>query len=50
LLSLETVRGYLQRVNDVLEAEPEQSSGARIAPRLTGQVALERVSFRYGPQ
>jgi ATP-binding cassette subfamily B protein len=50
LLSLETVRGYLQRVNDVLEAEPEQPSGAKVAPRLSGQVALERVSFRYGPQ
>ena len=51
LLSLETVRGYLQRVNDVLEAEPEQPNGAvRVAAPLSGKVALERVSFRYGPQ
>jgi ABC-type bacteriocin/lantibiotic exporter with double-glycine peptidase domain len=50
LLSLETVRGYIERVNDVLAAEPEQASGLRVAPRLRGDVALERVSFRYGPQ
>jgi ATP-binding cassette subfamily B protein len=50
LLSLETVRGYLQRVNDVLGAEPEQTAGARVATQLSGQVALEQVSFRYGPQ
>ena len=50
LLSLETVRGYLERVNDVLDAEPEQSAGKRVAPRLSGHVALERVSFRYAAQ
>jgi ABC-type bacteriocin/lantibiotic exporter with double-glycine peptidase domain len=50
LLSLETVRGYLERVNDVLAAQPEQTAELRAAPRLRGQVALERVSFRYGPQ
>jgi ATP-binding cassette subfamily B protein len=44
------VRGYLERVNDVLEAEPEQEAGRRVAPRLQGRVALERVSFRYAPQ
>ncbi len=49
LLSLETVRGYLQRVNDVLEAEPEQPPGRKAAPRLTGQIALEHVTFRYSP-
>jgi ATP-binding cassette, subfamily B, bacterial len=50
LLGLETARGYLQRVNDVLDAEPEPVEGRRVAPRLAGDVTLERVSFRYGPQ
>jgi ATP-binding cassette, subfamily B, bacterial len=51
LLSLELVRGYLQRVADVLEAAPEQPPGERrLCPRLGGKVALDRVSFRYHPQ
>jgi ATP-binding cassette subfamily B protein len=50
LSSLELVRGTLQRVADVLEAAPEQAAGLRAAPRLTGRVELDRVSFRYHPQ
>jgi ATP-binding cassette subfamily B protein len=51
LSALELVRGYLQRVADVLEAAPEQARGVpRPAPRLTGRVELDRVSFRYHPQ
>jgi ATP-binding cassette subfamily B protein len=51
LIGLELVRGYLQRVADVLEAPPEQAPGQRRrAPRLGGEVSLERVSFRYHPQ
>jgi ATP-binding cassette subfamily B protein len=50
LLALELVRGYLQRVADVLEAPPEQPpEETRPAPRLAGKVGLDRVSFRYQP-
>jgi ABC-type bacteriocin/lantibiotic exporter with double-glycine peptidase domain len=48
-MSLEVVRSYLARVNDVLEAQPEQdSSKVQGAPRLRGEVELENVSFSYG--
>ncbi len=47
--SFQTVRMYLERVNDVLEAEPEQEPGKkRPSPRLAGGIELEKVSFRYG--
>jgi len=47
--TFQTVRTYLERVNDVLEAEPEQLPGTtRPPPKLTGKVELEHVSFRYG--
>jgi ATP-binding cassette subfamily B protein len=50
LLSLETVRGYLRRVADVLSAEPEQPrEGLQLAPGLAGRVTLDAVSFRYHP-
>jgi ATP-binding cassette subfamily B protein len=50
LLSLEMARGYIERVNDVLDAKPEQPPGAlRVARPLSGQVSLHRVSFAYGP-
>ncbi|HWE31013.1 MAG TPA: cysteine peptidase family C39 domain-containing protein, partial [Polyangia bacterium] len=50
-MSMDMLRGYLARVNDVLEAQPEQNR-ARVKPahRLSGRIALERVSFRYSPQ
>ncbi len=48
--SLEVARGYLERVSDVLQAEPEQTSGRRIAPALGGRIELARVGFRYHPR
>jgi ATP-binding cassette subfamily B protein len=48
LIRLETVRAYLQRVADVLDAEPEQGPAPRrLAPRLSGRITLEGVSFSY---
>jgi ATP-binding cassette, subfamily B, bacterial len=48
-LSLEMVGTYLSRVNDVLEALPEEDAArVRVAPRLEGKVEVENVSFRYG--
>jgi ABC-type bacteriocin/lantibiotic exporter with double-glycine peptidase domain len=45
---LQRVRGYLDRLIDVLEAEPEQAPGAvQSAPRLTGRIDVRGVSFRY---
>ena len=42
-MSLEMVRAYLARVNDVLEAAPEQDRArAAPAPRLTGRVIARR--------
>ncbi len=50
-MSLQVVRGYLDRVNDVLEAPPEQdTAGTRAAGPLSGRITVEQVSFRYGPQ
>jgi len=46
---LQLVRSYMARVDDVLEAAPEQTSGAvRRAHSLQGRVQVENVSFRYG--
>ncbi|WP_437757317.1 peptidase domain-containing ABC transporter [Sorangium sp. So ce1389] len=46
----QALHGYLERIADILSAAPEQEKrGARPAPRLRGQIALEQVSFRYGP-
>jgi ABC-type bacteriocin/lantibiotic exporter with double-glycine peptidase domain len=39
---------HLERMNDVLEAEPEQDpAGVTAAPPLSGRVELRHVSFRY---
>jgi ABC-type bacteriocin/lantibiotic exporter with double-glycine peptidase domain len=45
---LQVVRSHLDRIADVVEAEPEQDlqSIAR-PPRLSGEIQLERVSFQY---
>jgi ABC-type bacteriocin/lantibiotic exporter with double-glycine peptidase domain len=41
---------YLDRIADVREAPLEQEPGrVRVAPALTGRIALDHVSFRYGP-
>lgn len=49
---LETVKSYVARIDDVLQAEKEQPEGApsRAAPPLAGRVTLENVSFAYGPE
>ncbi|HVG60202.1 MAG TPA: peptidase domain-containing ABC transporter [Hyalangium sp.] len=45
------VGSYLDRVDDVLRAAPEQSeTTVRQAHKLEGQIQLEHVSFRYGPK
>jgi ATP-binding cassette, subfamily B, bacterial len=51
-MSLNLVRSYLERVNDVLQAEPEQHNSNRIRKpgQLSGRVELEQVTFRYGPK
>jgi ABC-type bacteriocin/lantibiotic exporter with double-glycine peptidase domain len=47
---LQLVGAYLERLHDVLAAEPEQDPRAVVpAPRLKGRIELEGVSFRYDP-
>lgn len=47
-LSLQRVRGHLDRIQDVLEVEPEQVAGdGEAPPRLSGRIELEAVTFRY---
>jgi ATP-binding cassette, subfamily B, bacterial len=49
-LQLQLLGSYMSRINDVLDAPLEQASGTRRpAPRLTGQIRAEGVSFAYGP-
>jgi len=48
-IQLSLLRSYLERVEDVLEAEPEQAEGSGMkAFRLRGQISLHNVCFRYG--
>jgi ABC-type bacteriocin/lantibiotic exporter with double-glycine peptidase domain len=48
-LELQMLGGYMDRLDDVLHTEPEQiGQEVARAPRLTGRVTLENVSFRYG--
>jgi ABC-type bacteriocin/lantibiotic exporter with double-glycine peptidase domain len=49
-LQLQMLRSYIERLEDVLQAAPEQAKH-RIShtPRLSGAIALEKVSFSYGP-
>lgn len=45
---LQLVHSHLERIADVMEAEPEQNPQfAHHPPRLSGRIALEQVSFRY---
>jgi ATP-binding cassette, subfamily B, bacterial len=47
---LQVVGANLERLDDVLEAEPEQDQSAVApAPRLSGRIELRDVSFRYDP-
>jgi ABC-type bacteriocin/lantibiotic exporter with double-glycine peptidase domain len=50
MMQLQLLGSYLDRIHDVMDAPPEQPAGkARRAPKLTGHISLEKVSFRYGP-
>lgn len=45
------VSAYMARITDVLAAEPEQAAAQPATPpALTGQLAVEDLSFRYTPQ
>ena len=47
-LQLQLLGGYMDRIEDVLGKQPEQSGTAVArAPKLTGRVTLQQVSFRY---
>jgi ABC-type bacteriocin/lantibiotic exporter with double-glycine peptidase domain len=47
---LQLVHSHLERVADVVEAEPEQDVQAvQQPPRLVGHIKLEHVSFQYDP-
>ncbi len=47
---LQLVRSHLERIADVLEAEPEQDiSTVNEPPKLSGAIGLENVSFQYDP-
>src|SRR5262249_40727296 len=48
---IQLVRSHMERLADVIEAEPEQDiQSVAQPPKLTGQVELEHVSFQYDPQ
>ncbi|MDQ4025306.1 MAG: peptidase domain-containing ABC transporter [Actinomycetota bacterium] len=40
---------YMERINDVLETDKENTGGLRAAGRLRGGITVESVSFGYGP-
>jgi HlyB family type I secretion system ABC transporter len=49
--SVQMVQSHLERIADVLEAEPEQSpQSIAPPPKLTGSVELRNVSFRFSPE
>jgi ABC-type bacteriocin/lantibiotic exporter with double-glycine peptidase domain len=49
-LQLQLLASYMQRINDVLDTPREQHGEyVRPAPRLTGQIRADDVSFSYGP-
>jgi ABC-type bacteriocin/lantibiotic exporter with double-glycine peptidase domain len=48
---IQLVQSHMERLADVIEAEPEQDVQAtNQPPTLSGQVALRNVSFQYDPQ
>ncbi len=48
-LQLQLLASYMQRINDVLDTPSEQhGEHVRPAPRLTGQIRADGVSFSYG--
>jgi ABC-type bacteriocin/lantibiotic exporter with double-glycine peptidase domain len=47
---LQLLGSYVERIDDVLRADPEQDrTTATTPPRLRGAIELDHVSFRYGP-
>ena len=49
-VQLQLMGSYLDRINDVMETEKEQDrTKAHRAPRLSGRITVEDVSFRYTP-
>jgi ATP-binding cassette subfamily B protein len=49
--SLQLIRSHLERISDVMEAEPEQQTqSVHLPPRLTGEVRLDHVCFHYDAQ
>lgn len=47
---LQLVGAHLERIMDVVKAEPEQDGQTvRAAPALTGRIEIKRLSFRYDP-
>ena len=49
--SLQLITSHLERISDVLEAQPEQeSSSKQLPPQLLGNVRLDHVDFRYDAQ
>jgi ABC-type bacteriocin/lantibiotic exporter with double-glycine peptidase domain len=49
-LQLQSLRSYIERLDDVLKASPEQDrSKVSRAESLAGEIELENVSFSYGP-
>jgi ATP-binding cassette subfamily B protein len=48
-LQLQLIGGYMDRIEDVLRTSPEQTGkDVARAPKLSGRVSLQNVSFRYG--
>ena len=49
-VQLQLLASYMDRMDDVMEAAPEQDRQHVVAaPPLSGHIALENVSFRYSP-
>jgi len=49
-IQFQSVQSYVERIEDVLRAEPEQgAAGGRMAGRISGAISLHKVSFRYSP-
>ena len=47
ICSLASVAGYLERLDDLLQAAPESRGERPLPDRLTGSVRLERVTYAY---
>ncbi len=48
-MQLQQLGSYVERIDDVLSADPEQKRGTGVTPpRLSGAIELNHVSFRYG--